>query len=61
MKRLKARFALTAEGGADPTAREWRTPEGIVRIERSGAEVLVVEGYRGAAIGPLVARLKRGK
>ena len=56
-RRLVKRFAITTDGGVGPDVREWQTPEGIVRVERSGAEVLVLEGYRGKAVGPLAAEL----
>jgi hypothetical protein len=60
-KRLAVRFRTTADGAAGPDAREWSTPEGVVRIERSGAEVLVVEGFRGEDVAPLVAQLWKGR
>jgi hypothetical protein len=56
-RRLMKRFAITADGGAGLDVREWPTPEGIVRVERSGADVLVIEGYRGTAVNSLVAEL----
>ena len=56
-KRLVKRFAIATDGGAGPDVQEWQTPEGIVRVERAGAEVLVLEGYRGKTVGPLVAAL----
>jgi hypothetical protein len=53
--RLAKRFDGTP--GTSPTLREWRSTEGIVRIERHGNEVLVVEGYRGADSARLVKSL----
>jgi hypothetical protein len=45
--RVRARYALADAGDAGENAKQWTTPQGLVRIERRGLRVVVVEAYRG--------------
>lgn len=58
-ERTRRRFKAEGDGRSGPNVRLWRTPEGLVRIERSGTRVVAVEGFRGADVAPLLARLRR--
>lgn len=55
--RSARRFGLSESGAAGPLVREWVTSEGVVRIERSGARVAIVEGLRGQNAAAVVKRL----
>ncbi len=55
--RIVRRYGLVSAGDSSATSMEWDTQEGKVRIERRGARVFVVEGFRGADVGPLFKML----
>lgn len=56
-ERCAKRFKTTDAGEVSPTVRQWQTSEGLVRLERRGARVVAVEGFRGADVAPIVKRL----
>ena len=56
-ERSARRYGVTESGAAAPNVRQWVTSEGVVRLERSGARVAVVEGYRGADAAAVARRL----
>lgn len=59
--RIAKRYSLAGAPPSDPAAREWSTPDGLVRAERRGREVVVVEGFRGASVAPLFDALWKGE
>jgi hypothetical protein len=56
-ERSSRRYGLTESGAAGPLVREWATSEGVVRIERAGNRVAIVEGLRGSNAAAVVKRL----
>jgi hypothetical protein len=58
-ERTARRYGLSDTGAAGPNARQWVTPDGIARVERSGKRVVAIEGFRGADVAPLVKRLQQ--
>ena len=56
-ERTRRRFKAEGDGKVGQNAREWRTDAGLVRLERSGARVVAVEGFNGADVATVLARL----
>jgi hypothetical protein len=56
-QRCVKRYGCTDAGDVAPGVKQWQTPEGIVRLERRGARVVAVEGFRGADAAPILKRL----
>ena len=57
-ERTRLRLGAKDGGVVSPTVREWRTDEGLFRIERAGTRVRSLEGFRGSDARPLLARLQ---